>query len=348
MRLLLTGMTSQQTNLQSHRKSVNFCGLLWEAFRQNGHEVYWQDPSVNSSVEDLREFDHVIVGVAPLTALGANRAYGALSIIERLWSSPKLKLLVDAPEPMKITTSLQAVLEHPENLTKDFFSYRKEYGLAKSPEVSKRLLEAVRLLHVSGDAWPWTLVPGLPWMSDAEVYQQLPIGAKDRVQFVNLDALLFERYDNPEDRARVHHWAYEKGTKSGWLKSQLLSAPVKELPHTFRVETNSLTIQQLETSIGCLVGAHRSSSWWSPRFAMSLSQRTPVFTDWRATSQLGDVWSTLPSALEVMTDAERRVVAAEQHQTYREHCLSPKNETRRIIDILAGSSRRARRKARNG
>lgn len=345
MKILLTGCTAQQVNPQSHRKAANFSGLLWDALRgDERNEVFWQEPSVEMATQDLRKFDQVIVGIAPITALGANRAYGAYSIIERLWDDKKLKLLIDAPDPIKMQTASRSIIDHPENLTKDFFSYRKEFRLAKQPEIAARIVNGVNLL-VNG-TWPTTIVPGLPWKSSRSVEMQLPLGAVGRVQTLNLDYQLFDRWDNPDalTSTRRDEWALEKGTLTYWADRLNVSLPKRELPRTFRVETDTAAVDQLSESIGCLIGPSRAGTWWNTRYAQALSQRAAVFTDWHDSQYLGAAWMQLPGPFEMMDESGRVKLVQEQYEEYRD--TTPNHETAmaRITELL-GSKKLTRRSA---
>lgn len=340
MRIMLTGMTSQQTNPQSHRKSINFAGLLWESLRHEGHEVYWQDPSVEMSCFDYRRFDHVIVGVSPISALGANRAYGALSAIECLWDKPKLNLLIDAPDPIKMQTSFRAIVDNPDNLTKEFFSYRKEYRLAIVPSTTERLVNAVKLLD--SERWPNTIVPRLPWQSDTSIMNQLPRGAA-RIKPLNLDSLILDKYMNLEPREREARWSYEKNSMPRWLGRQNVSLPAQELPSTFRVETNTETVRQLSTAIGFLAWPSKSGTWWSPKIPMAVSQMTPVFQDWKETQWLGRGWTSLPGSFEQLSPAAQRTLAEDQYESYSAAVPSSEDAIEQIYDAL-GSTRVYNRK----
>lgn len=310
----MTGMTSQHTNPETHRRRANFSGLIRDAFRLTDDEVYWQEPSVLWEEEYLDQFDAVLVGVSPLSSLGANRAYGALNVITRLWNSGRLTLLVDAPDPVKIESSVQAIVDNPDNLAKDFFEHRKQFRLTKEKEHLDRIWTGVYLLRTQ--PWPNTIFPTLPWQWPEEFLGQLRNTKLKDVRLLNLDSFLFERASTP-DLHRRHWWSYEPGSKPAWLERQLLTHSVHELPTTHRVPTNELTIRQLATSQGTLIAPSKSGTWWSPRYAMSLNQGTAVFSDWHETKRLDDSWEMLPTAYELLSPEDRKHVAASQALTYR-------------------------------
>jgi hypothetical protein len=315
MKILLTGMTSQHTNPDTHLKRVNFMGVIRDALRSTDDEVYWQDPSVTWDDEYLKQFDAAIVGVAPLGSLGANRAYGALNVITRLWNSGRLTLLVDAPDSVKLETSAQAVIDHPANLVKDFFRYRKEYRLARDKEHFDRLYTGAYLLRTQ--RWPKAIYPWLPWQDGSTFANQLYHTRFHGVTALNLDAFLFERWSDPRPENRHRWWSYERSSDTRWIDRQNLCWRVDELPRTHRMPTNDMTIQQLANSRGTLIGSSKAGTWWTPRYAMSLSQGTPVFSEWMETRFLHDSWNVLPSSFEMMADVERTQLLTEQSLTYQ-------------------------------
>lgn len=315
MKCLITGMTAAQTNPYYHERSPNFVGLLEDALSEH-HRVVWSEPSVDWDLEFLRQFDRVIVGVAPLTGLGANRAYGALSIIERLWDKPSLHLVVDAPDPSKIMPATRSIAATPENLTKEFFSFRKEYGkVAVDLSLQRRLLRAVQ--HLSDDPWPVTIVPQLPWQTRGQFERQLP--KVNRVRLLNLDRLLFDRHWNADTpiRIRKDQWSYEPGTHATWLRRQHVTWEVKKLPRTHRKPIVQETLDMLAESEGCLIAPSKNGTWWSPRYAMALAMGTAVFTDWHESQFLSSAWSGIPASFEEMNPQAQNDLVAEQVASYR-------------------------------
>ena len=344
MRVLVTGSTSQQANPGAHRRSANFTGLVWETLRTDEKiETFWLEPSVRWTSSDLGQYDHVFVGLAPLMAMGANRVYGALSVIGELWNSKRLTLVVDAPDPDLVTRNLRSVLLNWPAFTKEFFSYRKEYGAARDPEVNDRLRAAAeRLLH---EAWPRTIVPGLPWTEPARIAACLPQGAAGRVSAVSLDGVLLERFGAPARYApRLREWAYVRTADRKWLPSLGLGLPVRELVPNHRVATDPAHAERIRESVGLLVGPIRGEVWWTPKIAMALALGTPVFTDWHQSRRLGPEWTPLPAPHELAGPVETARLAADQYDSFAAAVPAPGAALGRLLRS-AGVQNRPRRKA---
>lgn len=341
MKILVTGSTSQQANPDAHRKSANFTGLLWQALREDPHhEVHWRDPSVTWTAADLREYDRVFVGVAAPLAMGANRAYGALSVAGALWGDTRLSLVVDQPDPDLITRGLRSVLANPDSFTKPFFSYRKEYDLAREKKTNGRLREALGLLLE--DEWPRTVVPGLPWSEPSQIEARLPEGASGKVVTASFDEILLGRFweNGAPALPRLRAWAHEKTADYRWLQAQNLGAPLRELPANHRLETDSACAQQLRESMGLLVPPVRGLAWWTPKVAMAVALGAPVFTDWQKSARAGLAWAGLPATHEALGPGDAAEAAAHQRASFEAVTPDPADELKRIMKATrkAGAS----------
>lgn len=331
LNILLTGCTAQQCDPNSHRRTTNFMGLFRRALHRSDHEVFWQEPSISwSPHEILARFDHVVIGLAPVTSMSANRVYGALSLYLELMNlnSGRVSVLLDAPGPDRIAAGNRAIYAHPENLTKNFYSYRKEYLLAVQNR--DRLLQAVEALHEQ--PWPTTIVPCLPWQTAEILQKRLPYKAK-RVVALNLDTLLFDDLPVTMTRPRRETWLADGAPR------QPISLPTQAIPHKGHPSYDKSVIHQMAGSLGVLLESGRDGTWWSSRYAQSLSTTTPVFSDWRETGLLGYAWSILPGNIETMTPAERTIVAEAQLEAYRARCPDYASIARMIGNLLHPRSR---------
>lgn len=332
MKFLLTGMTAQQANPASHRRAANYMGYLYDVLLTGEHEVDWMDPGVEA---DLTSYDYVVVGVSPITSLGANRTYGALSIIERLWDSPKLTLLVDAPEPTKIENSLRAIAEKPENLMKPFFEYRKEYELVVKGGHADRLLSVVERLHT--DEWPATLVPALPWHTNETLGRLVPEGARENLHGGELEAFVIrDHLSEPVAPLNMNRWAYQPGSDKKWVDKQGVSWPLVDVPWSSRAEADGQAISAIRSCSGTLIAPERAGTWWNTRYGMSVAQGVPVFTEWREAVTIGSSWATLPQVYETLDYETREYVAQQQLKEYNQAIQTVDETIDTFNEILMG------------
>lgn len=310
----MTGMSSAHTSPKVHATSLGFYGALYRALTEiGGHEVAWGAADINLTKQDLDKFDAVLVGISAPTSVSANNAYGALNIINLLYGSPKLRLIVDSPQSWQIEQSLNSVLNNPESLIKDFYSKRPGYQVAKTklPE----LIEACSILMKA--EWPITVAPTLPWKSVESIEDVLPAGAKNKVVAINLDSLLI----NPENHYfmdRTDTWLTDR-TDTEWSKkaANSVSSEIQNMKVS-KKETDLDIELKIKTSLGVFISPQkrRGGTWWTYRYVQALNSGTPIATEWRESSRLGGDWSLLPPQIEDMSDIERSYLAAKQKASY--------------------------------
>lgn len=329
-RILITGMSAPQMSASANRRSLSFAGAIEKVLTEAGHSVAMMEPDITWTIENLEYYDAVLVGVSPLTSLSANKAYGALHIIDVMYNSDKLTLFIDAPHPAQITASLRAISSKPENLTKPFFSYRKGYQLVNSPDVSKRLIKTVNKLLSS--KWPRTIYPSLPWHDVSAVEKELPEGLV--LTGVNLDAYLIEPRANKTD-VRFNRWAAE-GPTTPWAKSlaKTLSFPIVPIRWN-KGWKDEECYDQILMSSGVILPQYKGGTWWTYRYAQSMNAQTPIATEWRESSSIGDSWSVLASSIETMTSQERNALSTRQTAEYLTSIPS-KNAARTLLEDHLG------------
>lgn len=306
-------MSASQASPSANIRTLSFAGLLHRSLTEAGHDVVWGDPDVNQTKAALNKFDSVIVGVSPLTSLAANRVYGALSIIDHLWGSPKLSLFIDAPQVSQIESSINSIKSKPEAFAKDFFSYRKGYQqVAADEKLRSRLLKCVTKLSES--EWPTVMYPALPWSKDGSVKKLLPSGVVDLVG-INLDSYLIQDRFIFEERRQK--WSVDN-YKNDWVDATLKTLTFPHAPLKWNKGwTDSQVVEQIDRSIGVLIAPQkREGSWWTTRVGQALGSYTPVITDWKQSSSLGPEWDILAATFESMSDEKRLLIATAQRESY--------------------------------
>lgn len=303
-------MSAPQASSSSNKKSLTFAGVLDKVLTSAGHEVTWASPSVYMTKESLDKFDAVLVGISPLTSVGANRVYGALSVINSLKDTDKLTLFVDTPTPSQIEVSLRAVITNPETLTKSFFSYRKEYSnVIADKDLLNSVLSGAKYLYEND--WATTLYPKLPWKSDIK----LAPNAKTNLVGVNLDSHIILETDVESDRRPK--WVIDNLTTT-WAKSTTaaLSLP-NSLMKWNKGWTDEQVAEQILRSIGAIVSPDkRDGTYWSYRYIQAINSNTPVVTDWKESHLIGDAWNILATNIESMSQEKRDLVAMAQRESY--------------------------------
>lgn len=300
MKILVTGMSSRQANPDASIKDVTFAHLVAQALRHVGHEVEHRNPSIT---EDVSGFDMVIVGVAPLHALGSNRVYGALSAIMRTWNTGKLVLMIDDPDTGKIFSGIRTMVDEPTRLTKPFFAYKLEHALASEDPWRSWLAEGVKILR---DApWPTVIVPQHAWMETPRL-----AGAGDQLtRIVGVDPTqLVDVKGGDTSKERRSVWTVEAPQTNTWLEQirPFLALPIERhgsagLP---RFTKDKERLDNYTSVRGVIVPTVCDGNWWTSRPALATSAQALVLTDWKAVRPLGESWTLTPEQAEELNGQE--------------------------------------------
>lgn len=306
-------MSAPQASNSANNKSLAFAGVLNKVLLESGYSVDWTDPNINLTREDLDAYDSVIVGISPITSLSANRAYGALHIIDLLWDSPKLKLFIDAPQVNQITFSINSIISNPSSFTKSFFSYRKDFNKVTADEVLRtRLLNCIYKL--GNDSWPSVLYPSLPWSDPDRIKKLLPKNVTQIVP-INLDSYLLEDPDNSTEKREK--WVIDN-YKTDWVKSTVKSLVIQHFPMKWNKGWTDIQVfEQISRSLGVLITPYKKDgTWWSYRYIQALNSSTPIATEWKESSRIGTAWTVLASSIEAMSPESRKLLAMAQRDLY--------------------------------
>jgi hypothetical protein len=314
-KIFLTGMTAPQSSLNANTKNLSFSSAINLALQNAGHTVVWADPKIDITKDELDSYDSVIVGIAPVTSLSANKIYGALNIINLLWGSDKLNLLIDAPNVSQIATALRSVKNNPNTLTKDFFSNKKGYqSVVSDKKLQSNILKAID--NLLDQDWPTTLIPVLPWKqsySDKEL--NLPELAKKSITYLNLDSYLIE--DPTESLDKVDKWTADQ-PESTWTKkiSKTIELPISPVKIN-KGSTDVDVLYQIARSVGILLSPYKNEgTWWSYKYVQSINSLTPVATLWEESGSLGSEWNLLASTIDSMSEEKRALIATAQRESY--------------------------------
>lgn len=327
MKVLVTGMASSHTKPSAN---TSFFGTLVKAV-ETFATVEWATPSVTWTKEFLEQYDSVVVGVVPPTSLGANKVYGAMHVINELYDSPKLTLVVDNPQLWQFKASLSSVARDVSTIFTDFYSKRREYKIASNPAISGGIQKAAgKLLN---RPWPRTIYPELPWKTATEISKFISTEGSENLVGVNLDAMLIGEPIEAKSPAPI--WVADSPS-SAWTKKleKLLSLPTIPVKSSSR-DTDDQVFDRISSSFGLLVAPQDRGvgTWWSYRYIQALNSTVPVVSDWRDTGSLSNNWYVLGSTLEESTPEERLAVAKAQREDYI-NSIPTKSEALNLVKSL--------------
>jgi len=334
MKILLTGMASSHVSPKAHSTNFGFFAALNDSLLIDGHEVIWAPSSISLSAEDLDIYDAVFVGIVPPTSVSANKAYGALNVIQKLFYSKKLFLVVDSPQCWMIEHSLALVVKQPEKLVSSFYNKRSEYSVASSPDTLGRLADACEKLL--NEKWPTTIYPNLPWKTDLSVSQLLPKGASESLIGLNLDSFYINTF-LPEPNLDQLNWVT---TESNGSWSTALSRTIRHSiapARASKADTNEKVSETISNAIGVLIAPQRrkGGTWWSFAYVQALNELVPIATEWRESSKIGKSWNVLASEIEDMTPIDRYFLAVKQREDYL-NSINSNTENSVLLQTILG------------
>lgn len=317
MKVLLTGCSAPQSSQGLNTRLPTFSGLVRNALSYAGHDVVWVTPSIDMSEEYLSQFDVVLVGLTPPTSLSSYRLYGALSVIDRARKVSNVKYIVDAPEPYKLWAGIRAIANNPDDLVKSFYSKRSEFDKAVNPTNLSRIQSVVSDLYEN--TWEQTLCPSLPWSKKENIIKHIPNILEDSLDLLCLDAFLLTAVEDSSAlymKSESTYWSTNQ--KTPWVKGLEKTLKNKINPMASnKWATNASILTNINKSIGSVISVYKNEEpWWSVNLSQSLYVNTPVVTDWKQTSYLGESWSILAHNLEDMSVGERISVAVRQKNDY--------------------------------
>lgn len=294
-------------------KNQSFFRVVAEAYSEFS-EVVWSEPKINWNRSDLEEFDQIVFGFSPPTSMGANHLYAALKVLNLMYESPKLRIVIDSPQMWQYKNSVRAFKRDPDQIFGSFYVNRKNYNEAKNGKIrnhSESLAE-----KFSSIEWPKTLIPALPWAEREDLYSPLSFMSESSIIPLNLDALLL-RKETPRI-GRLDQWAADN-TSSTWTQttSKSLRFPVISVKNSTKPKDTEAE-QRILTSMGLLISPQdrKTGTWWSYRYIQGLNTTTPIATYWQDSAKLGEEWSLLAYQLEDMQPYERQHMSFQQIKSY--------------------------------
>lgn len=317
--ILITGMTSPQTSSRLGEKSLSFARAIYDIASENGHNVAFVVPSISMRRDDFNRYDMIIVGVAPPLSIVSSRAYAALHVIDELIGDPRLMFLVDTSAPERITANLRAIEKDFSTMTREFHSKRPNYeAVVLNDKLQMKIRNALSFLAMG--EWPSTIVPAMPWTDAAQIAGALPSGVDaSTVIGINPDSYYLKKNVRNSERNIVNRWVVDSpGTKWSELVAKTLTYPQVPMKMN-KGTTDSGVYERIRDSVGVLLSPDNNGTLqWSHRWAQALNANTPIASDWRTTSMLGESWSHLGAGIEAMSPIDLYELSTSQRIEYAE------------------------------
>jgi hypothetical protein len=328
-KVLITGMTAQQYSSAAAEKSTAFSIVLKNIVESSGYDVHFTSPSVEWTSFFLSDYSHIFVGLSSPASVTANATYGALSVVDEMWDSSKMTMFIDAPEPWKIFGGLRSIERTPDSLFKSFYSRRPAYhAMQQSKKQRAKVLSGIEKL--SSKKWNRAIYPSLPWKTEIPGISD---NAKDSLVPLSVDSFCISK-EQRYNSTRISRWVVENAS-SKWAtdisKGLLFDCiSLKEIKAKNAAETE----QAMSENAGVLLGpSDDKTTWWSARFSQAMNSGTPVATDWRASSSIGNSWSHLAATIESMSHIDRYELAVVQRNDYINAINSPDEVIARLKEV---------------
>jgi hypothetical protein len=332
MKILMTGMASSHCSLKGN---VSFFSTLHSVLSEMG-DVTICEPDLAWTRADLQKYDAVIVGLTPPTAVTANKIYGALHVLDLMYESPKLRLVVDGPQVWQFKNSIEAFKRSPLQIFGPMHLNRQNYKKAMDTQVGSIKSVADKMKHL---VWPLTYVPLLPWGNEATAAASLDFIPEDRLIGLNLDAFLLDRAVSTI--GRKDRWAVENMNSTWWEKVSL-SLRFPSNPTTVNKRANdeyALGLMKDSMAIAIAPQDRKVGTWWSYRYVQALNTGIPIATKWQDSSILGESWRVLAYQIEDLEHYERPYLADSQYKEYVAAITTKEDVLKTLAEDLLDSTK---------
>ena len=333
MKILFTGMASSHCALT---QNTDFFQALYDAMVGIADSVDIAEPKLSWTEDYLSEYDFVFFGMTPPTSLSANKLYGALNVLNLLYSSPKLRLIVDGAQVWQYKNSVTSFSSSPSQILSSFYSSRKDYKsvLDKHTKMVESVAKKMKTLE-----WPATYVPALPWNSRESLYGALDgLIPQEKLFPVQIDSLLLDREKVSINRGKF--WSVDT-PKSKWWKSLEKTLVLPGTPAVPRKRAKDVEIEEaIRSSIGLVIPPQerKVGTWWSYRYIQALNTNTPIVTHWQDSWVLDESWSVLAYQVEDMEPYERQDLAERQYRSYYNSVPSKDIVLKELLSSLLDSN----------
>lgn len=319
----------------SLKGNTSFFSTLYSVLDEAA-EVTICEPKLSWTRSDLQKYDAIIVGLTPPTSLTANKIYGALHVLDLMYESPKLRLVVDGPQVWQFKNSIESFKRSPLQIFGPMYVARKDYTLAMETQMDSIKSIADKMQHL---AWPLTYVPLLPWGSTESVSESLGFIPEDRLIGINLDSFLLNK--TIPHIGRKDRWAVENIKSKWWSKtSATVRFPSNSVAPKKRSDDEyALALMQDSAAVAIPPQDRKTGTWWTYRYIQALNTSTPIATLWQDSGKLGEPWSILAYQIEDLEPYERQHLADTQFRSYLASVPSKEEVLKTITEDLIDSTK---------
>jgi hypothetical protein len=333
MRVLVTGCTQQQCGKLPRIRYEPVSAVFAHGLQLTGAEVEHRPFAPG---EDLRAFDAVFIGVVPFYSIAGQFVNTALMCLMKARATGvPVVFYVDDWRFTQLFSNLKSIAKNPQQLIKPFFEGRDQHEFAAAHlSLFERQVEDLHLRD-----WPVTLVPAFSWGDHAKLSAALT--SSPDVVFADISSLA-ARYPGTEATSRKAEWVF--GTVSNqldWLSSLELTWPVRHYGSQTSKAPARVTEAQLVAEYhecwGVLSPPYQKilgTGWWRNRLVHAARAGAILLCDPAEAPQLGASYKLLPHAIEILSDAELRALAAEQQRAFRAQQPSAEEACQTLLDAV--------------
>ena len=333
MKILFTGMSSSHCK---ETKNVSFFSTLALAYGEVA-TVTWDSPKTWWTRSNLEEFDLIVFGFSPPTSPAANKLYGALHVLNLMYESPKLRLVVDSPQIWQYKNSIRSFKRDPDQVFSSFFSNRVDYSVSKSGPVRSAIASVAE--KMGSLPWPKTFVPAVPWLSTADLAAKASFISPKAIIPISIDSFLLQ--DPTSSPLRSNTWAVENLNSSWWKTVNLTTRYSGIATVSGSKDKDAQAMEVIKSSLALVVPPQdrKMGTWWSYRVLQALNSGTPVVTYWQDTSDFDSSWAYLAYQIEDADPFERQKIASDQLAAYRKSIPSKEETLNTLKSIVIDLSK---------
>lgn len=310
MKILMTGMASAHC---STKGNTTFFSGLYKAFSEFA-EVTLSEPKLYWTRADLESFDLVVLGMTPPTSMAANKIYAAFHVLNLLYESPKLRLVVDSNQIWQYKNSIASFKRSPDSIFNVMYRSRKDYTEAKNNHIGSYKSLADKMSAIS---WPKTYLPILPWTTTDSAAEATGFVPNSRAIGIQVDSFLLDRKDT-SGIIRSSSWAVDN-VKSKWWEMTSQGLTRSAVPTNLTKKSKDAEIENVISSSFALVVTpqdRKVGTWWNYKYIQALNTGTPIITYWQDTASFSEAWSKLAYQVEDMDIYDRQELARVQFIDY--------------------------------